>query len=308
MNKMKKIAVTGATGMIGAALVRYALSKGIEVLCITRKNSGRLNNLPKSDLMKIEYCDIDQYGSLALDVNYDVFYHFAWDKTSNFYRDDVDTQTANIRYTLDALLLAKRMGCKKFIGAGSQAEYGRVSGTISSDMGVAPDSAYGVAKYAAGRLSAILAEQLDIEHIWTRIFSTYGINDMDSTMISYCIRSLLNKEMPKLTRCEQIWDYLYCDDAAKAFYLLGENGKNRKVYNIGSGIAKSLKEYVETIRNAIDPNLPLGIGEREYAPMQVMHLCADISELQKDTGFQPYTSFENGIKKTVEWYRTRLQT
>ena len=62
-----------------------------------------------------------------------------------------------------------------------------------------------------------------------------------------------------------------------------------------------MKEYIYAIRDAIDPSLEVGIGEREYNDNQVMHLVADISELVNDTGYKPSTTFEEGIRKTVEW-------
>jgi nucleoside-diphosphate-sugar epimerase len=147
---INKIVITGATGMIGASLARCAVNEGIQILCIVRKNSEKLNNLPKSDLVKIEYCDIDQYSNLSFDTGYDVFYHLAWDKTSGSSRDDVDIQTSNIQYTLDAIRLAKRLGCKKFVGVGSQAEYGIVTEPLKPETPVNPQSGYGIAKYTAG--------------------------------------------------------------------------------------------------------------------------------------------------------------
>ena len=118
---MKKIIITGATGMIGSSIARCALEKNIEVLC---KDSNRLSNLPKSEKLKIIFASQDEYSHLEIPDEFDVFYHLAWDKTFGVSRDDVDVQVRNIQYTLDSVRLAKRLGCKKFIGAGSQAEYG----------------------------------------------------------------------------------------------------------------------------------------------------------------------------------------
>jgi nucleoside-diphosphate-sugar epimerase len=99
---------------------------------------------------------------------------------------------------------------------------------------------------------------------------------------------------------------LNCRDAAKAFYLIGNKGRSGTIYNIGSGKTRQLSEYVLAIRDLIDPSLPLGIGERMYASMQVMHLCPDISNLQVDTNFVPSVSFEEGIRETIGWYRKNM--
>jgi len=302
---MKNVIISGATSMLGLALIDECIKNDTFVTAIIRENSQKKHIIPDSELVTVLSCDVSKIERLAISIRkeFDAFYHFAWEGTANTDRNIVDLQNLNIGYTLAAVSLAQQLECKRFIGAGSQAEYGRVAGVISPEMKVSPDNAYGIAKFAAGRLSGILAEQLGIEFIWTRIFSTYGINDMSSTMIMYCIDSLLKNEKPQLTKCDQQWDYLNCRDAARAFFLLGEKGKDQEIYNIGSGVARPLKEYVYSIRDVISPKLPLGIGEISYAPKQVMHLCPDISNLEKDTGFYPQITFEEGINETIEWYR-----
>jgi nucleoside-diphosphate-sugar epimerase len=296
---INKIVITGATGMIGAALARCAVKEGIEVLCIVRKDSGRLGNIPQSDLIKIEYCDINEYCNLNLSGSYDVFYHLAWEKTFGASRDDVDTQVNNIQYTLDAVRLAKRLGCKKFIGAGSQAEYGIVTEPLKPDTPVNPESGYGIAKYAAGKLSRLLCSQLDLQFNWVRILSIFGPLDGNQTLIMYTINELQAGHSPELTKCEQIWDYLYCDDAAKAFLAIGKNGVDGKTYPLGSGNGKKLSEYIEAIRNIIAPGVTLQFGKKEYYPHQPMYLCADISELSHDTEWKQEVSFEEGIEKII---------
>ncbi len=307
---MKHVVVTGATSMLGIALIEACLQNNTSVLAFVRSGSAKLHLLPSSDLLTVVECDLDKYAQYDppdVQTTYDAFYHFAWNATQNSQRGDVHSHHQNIGYALDALHLAHKMGCRRFIGAGSQAEYGRVSGEISEDTRVAPDSAYGVAKYAAGRLCGALAEDLGIEWVWTRIFSTFGPRDMPSTMIMYCINSLLDGSTPDLTLLEQKWDYLYCMDAARAFYLLGSLASANKIYNIGSGVARPLSDYVHILRDTIDPELPLGIGVRPYAENQVMHLCADITRLQKETNFSPTTSFEEGIRDTVAWIKEQRQ-
>jgi len=294
---MKKIVVTGATGLIGSSILRCALEQDMDILCIIRKDTNRFNNLPKSERLKIVYADISEYIQLAVQGNYDVFYHFAWKKTSSAFRDDVDAQAANIQYTLDAVRLAKRLGCKKFIGAGSQAEYGIITEPLKPETTVNPESGYGIAKYAAGKLSCLLCTQLGLQFNWVRILSVYGPHD--GALIMYAIHELQAGRSPEFTRCEQIWDYLYCDDAARGLLAIGEKGVDGKTYPLGSGSKRKLSEYLESIRNIIDPNAVLQFGKKEYYPHQPMYLCADISELTDDTGWKPEISFEEGIKKII---------
>jgi len=118
-------------------------------------------------------------------------------------------------------------------------------------------------------------------------------------MISSVIDQLLRGQKPALTEGIQKWDYLYSEDAARAFLLLAKHGVHGKVYPLGSGEAKELKEYICQVRDQININLPLGFGEIPYGPLQVMHLQADISSLMTDVGFIPHVSFETGIKNTI---------
>ena len=283
--------------MIGTALLRCAIKEGIEILCIVRQDSGRLSNLPKSDLIKTVHCSINEYSKLDISGNYDIFYHLAWDKTFVTSRDDVDIQAANIQHTLNAVRLAKQLGCRKFIGAGSQAEYGIATEPLKPETPVNPESGYGIAKYAAGKLSRLLCAQLGLEFNWVRILSVFGPLDGANTLIMYAVNELKAGRSPEFTKCEQIWDYLYCDDAARALLAIGEKGINGKVYPLGSGSRKRLSEYLESIKNIIAPNIALQFGKKEYYPHQPMHLCADISELASDTGWKPEVSFEDGIRE-----------
>ena len=113
---------------------------------------------------------------------------------------------------------------------------------------------------------------------------------------------------PDLTAGEQKWDYLYSADAADALYRMACHGRSGAVYPVGSGTARPLREYIETLRDAIDLALPLGLGKIPYGPQQVMFLQADITQLAADTGFAPRTAFADGIRATIAWAKTQKQT
>jgi len=297
---MNKIVVTGATGMIGSALIESALKNECEVLCLVNAKSPRLNNIPGHGNVKIDYCTLSEYSKYRpSNTDFDVFYHLAWDKTYGEGRDNIQGQLNNIQYTIDAVNLAKMFGCSIFIGAGSQAEYGPVEFDLTSDMSVNPESGYGIAKYSAGKFSSLLCSQLGMRHNWVRILSIYGEKDSDYTLIMYCINELLKNEKISLTKCEQIWDYLNSEDAGDALYAIGKYGKDRKNYILGSGTGLPLRTYVEKIYSLTEATCGLGFGEKEYYPHQPMHLVADISELTEDTFWHPKVSFEDGIKRII---------
>lgn len=298
--------VTGPTGAIGIALCEKLLRENVTVYAVCRPGSSRIKDLPKAAALHVVECDAKELATLPQKmegVSVDAFFHFAWAHTIGQGRNDMPAQIENIQSTIDAVRAAKALGCQVFLGAGSQAEYGRVEGLLKSDTPVFPENGYGMAKLCAGQMSRVEAKALDIDHVWVRILSVYGPHDGPMTMISGTIRKLLAGERPALTAGIQRWDYLYAGDAADAFYLAACHGRNGAVYPLGSGQAMPLKDYIIQMRDAIDPALPLGLGEVPYGPLQVMHLQADISALQADTGFAPKTPFAEGIRRTMDWVK-----
>lgn len=298
---MKRAIVTGATGAIGTALIKDLINNHIEVLVLCRKDSARNKNVPVDPLVKMVYCDLTELSEIKnlTDKSYDVFYHFAWMGTTGTARNDMYLQNQNVRYALDAVGAAKRFGCTTFIGAGSQAEYGRVEGTLKPDTPTFPEIGYGIAKLCAGQMTRVYAHQLGMRHIWTRILSVYGPSDGEQSMVMTTIKKLQTGEVPQFTKGEQMWDYLFSKDAGRAFRLIGEKGKDGKTYVLGSGQAHPLAEYIKIIRDVVCPNSQLELGAIPYTPKQVMFLQADITELNKDTGFVPEVDFASGIKDII---------
>lgn len=297
--------VTGPTGAIGTALCLELAKNGVRVFAVCRPGTHRVSAIPNHDNISIIYCDaaqLDQLEKLIPD-GADAFFHFAWAHTIGAGRNNMGAQIDNIRYTVDAVRAAAVLGCKVFLGAGSQAEYGRVEGVLKPDTPCFPENGYGMAKLCAGQMSRVEAQKLGIDHIWIRVLSVYGPGDGAATMISSVTRQLLAEQEPALTEGIQQWDYLYSGDAARAFYLAAKHGISGKIYPLGSGQALPLKVYIQQLRDTVDPSLPLGFGRIPYGPLQVMHLQADISALTKDTGFIPRAEFADGIRETIQWIK-----
>lgn len=300
---MKRVIITGPTGAIGIALINKLIKENIYVTAVCHINSKRADRIPTSDFVEKVYCDLEEISRLPEYVHgcYDTFYHFAWACTVGNSRNNISAQLENIRYTIDAVEVAHKIGCTQFIGAGSQAEYGRCTTPLTPATPTFPENGYGIAKLCAGQLSRIRCTQLNMKHIWTRILSVYGPYDGENTLVMSLIRTLLHGEKPHCTKGEQIWDYIYSKDAANAFYLLGEYGKGGSVYCIGSGQQNKLSEYICTIRNCINSQCLIGMGDIPYSDQQVMYLAADISDLVRDTGFRVEYSFPEGIMETIKW-------
>ncbi len=303
---MNRVIITGATSMIGIALIKACIANGVEVLAIVRRQSGRLDRLPESGLIRVYECELSELESVELtDGKYDVFYHLAWGYTSKAERDNPLLQEKNIRYTLDAVELAKRSGCYKFVGAGSQAEYGRCDSVIGPETGTVPEISYGIAKYAAGKLSEKLCRNYNMIHIWGRVFSVYGRYDNEGTMLVYAIQQFLKGRAAGFSAATQLWDYLHEDDAGMIFYYLGERAAESKVYCIASGESRPLKEFILEMRDCFGPEAQC-LFEAEASGGKLVSLQADVSGLVRDTGYKPQVNFKDGIRDMIK-YRAEVE-
>ena len=298
---MKRAIITGATGAIGTALIKELINKNVEILVFTRKDSKRNNNIPNNSLITIKYASLKDISSVKNEnkIEYDVFFHLAWAGAFGEGRNDINLQKENVECAIDAVECAKRFGCKKFIGIGSQAEYGLVNEPLKSTTSTNPESEYGKAKLEAGYKTMKRAKELGLKFNWVRILSVYGPNDGNKTLISYAVEKMKNNEDLNVTKCEQIWDYLYSDDAANAIIAIAEKGVDTKTYVFGSGKHIKLMEYLETIKKILNSKSVINYGANPYSPKQVMYLCADNDEIKKDTGWEPKVSFEDGIKSII---------
>ena len=302
---MQRVIVSGATGGIGLALVEKLLESGKEVVALVRPGSRRTGRLPRGERLRIVEQELEDISALPDRVGaegpYDAFYHLAWDHSRE--HDDVKKQFRNVGCTLGAIAAADRLGCACFIGAGSQAEYGLIDGTIDESTLPSPVTAYGAAKLAAGQIGRIDCEQRGLRFVWPRIFSVYGPGDGDATVVMSVIRQLLAGKTPALTAGEQLWDFLYVSDAATALQLLGETEACAGIYCVGNGTPRRLRLYLEELRDEVNPIAGLDFGAIPYGAKQTMCLAPDIAKLCTETGFRPAVEFSAGIRSTIRWCR-----
>ena len=151
---MKKIVVTGATSMIGSALIEECVKHDIEVYAVLRSASGKQDRLPDSSLVHLIDSSLETLEELPelIPQGCDTFYHIAWGNTGENRNRSTELQSRNIGYTLAAVRAANALGCKRFIGAGSQAEYGPMDvERISPDSPTNPSTPYGASKLASGQ-------------------------------------------------------------------------------------------------------------------------------------------------------------
>jgi UDP-glucose 4-epimerase len=295
--------VTGASGFLGSWLVRQLLREGHSVIAVMRAEpqaqSDWLNKVRVIEGTLEEPASLGK--QLAADT-VDVFFHLAWFGVSADRRNDTAQISTNVVACVRLWEIARNIGCKHWIGLGSQAEYGPRHDILHEDLPLRPVTAYGVAKLASAMLTAKMSELTNMLHTWVRVAAVYGPGDDPKHLIPSTIRSLLAGKKPALTRGEQKWDYLYVEDAARALARIAATGATGSL-NLASGETVVIRELVEQIRALIDPSLPLGFGDDSYREDQVMNLEADITRLRSATGWKPEVGLEEGLRRTVAWCR-----
>ncbi len=295
---MKTAVVTGASGAVGYGLINVLLQEGVSVTVLGR-------TAPEAENVNFIKCDLSELAQVQTEPA-DCFFHLAWNGTYGAARNDREAQFKNVDYTLDAVELAHRIGCKAFVGVGSQAEYGVVANGVrlTPDLLGHPANAYGTAKKLVGQLAGERCKELSIKFNWCRIISAYGPGDKPYTMVMQTVANFAAGKSCDFTAGNQIWDYMYNEDLGRALYLIAEKGADGAVYVAGSGEGKPLREYIEAIYRAVgNHDAVYRFGAIPYFENQPMYLVGDIGKLSADTGFVPQVTFDEGIKKTVQYYR-----
>jgi nucleoside-diphosphate-sugar epimerase len=300
-----KCLVTGATGFVGSHLVQWLVQQNCQVAVLVRHNSNlwRLQEVvPNLHIIHGDLFSLEQSADQIRQFAPEIVFHLGWVAVGNKRRDDL-AQLQNLNGSLNLLQIAHESGCQCWVGMGSQEEYGSLSGVITENLCEHPMTLYGISKLCTMRLTEKLCALYNIRFIWTRLFAAYGPMGNPDFLVPYVIRSLLSKTKPSLTTGTQKWDYMYVQDAVEAFWQLAQTPDANGIFNVGSGQVHSIREIVECIRDLINPELPLGFGEIGFHQGQPMHWQADISKLEKISGWTPHTGLEQGLTKTIDWYR-----
>ena len=302
---MNKIVVTGAAGFIASSFIKECLNRDLTVFALDIVEEPITLPLNNHNLLykKIDVYNFDDVQKFLNDKGIDTFFHFAWIGSSGLLRNDYKCQINNALSVVELIKVAKKVGCKKFITAGTIMEYEAFDAIYAQESSPHLAYIYGIGKLLAHMLAKPVANDVGIDLVWTLITNTYGVGELSPRLVNSTIRKCINHEELNFTAATQNYDFIYIDDVARAFYLLGEKGIKNKQYVIGSGQAKPLKEFLISLVKICDANAILHFGSIPFTGVNQSLATFSIEEIKKDCGFVPSVSFEEGIKRTFEWLK-----
>lgn len=307
---MKKAIVFGGSGFIGSAVVKALAAHGIDVCAVVKPGFSDSPEKFRLDGLSISIIECDLRNVLQLPEllpwkTADVFYQFAWEGTAGNAMMDYSIQIQNISWLLDSIVAAAKLGCKRFVGAG----------TISQDELRFPEGRlYQKDRHRIFRCAAQTCEYMGqsvayeqgIEFIWPIISNVYGEGELVPRLITALIQKLLRGEPMQLSSGTQNYDFIYLSDAGEAFYLIGKVGKANRRYNIASGNVRPLKDHIKQVGAIVAPHVELGFGKMLTNGLSLEKDSFDTTILREDTGFRAKVSFEQGITKTADWWNRQM--
>jgi len=299
-----KAIVTGADGFVGSYVVKELLSSGYDVLAIDiSEKPHRLE--PNCHLQYFSHSieDLSFLDQFASNKAVDVFFHFAWRGSAGEERSDEIIQLKNALSSAACLRKAAELGIRRFVMAGTIMEYETSQVVYAQGSRPGTPYIYGAGKTVAHEIMKPIANSLGIDLVWAYITNAYGVGESSPRFLNTTLRKIICNEPLEFTSAVQNYDFVYVTDVAKAFRLLGEKGKANRGYLIGSGDAKSLKDFILEIVKELCPNREVIFGAVPYTGVMTPLEDYSIEDIQNDCGFSPTISFREGVRKTYEWLK-----
>jgi nucleoside-diphosphate-sugar epimerase len=296
-----KVIISGSNGFVGNTLTKLLLDKNNYVVAIDVHSESKVKH-QNLKYISMSIGDIDKLKTI-LNNDFDLFYHFAWKGTAGDLRSDIDTQITNALWTFSAMKVAKELGCKKFIVAGTIMEQEALEAVYTDNTRPSVNYIYGAGKILSHLVCKPYANQIGIDLVWAYITNAYGIGEISPRFINSTLRKIIQNEKLVFSSGTQNYDFIYIDDVANAFYLLGLKGEANKSYTIGSSKAKPLKDFILEIKKTLAPNKDFIFGEVPFSGVNLSLKSFDTTTMNNEIGFYPSVSFEEGIRKTYNWIK-----
>lgn len=294
------VLVTGASGFVGRAVLPRLAASGYEVHVVTHTSAAP--DLPGVRAHRLDLLDASATEALAGAVRPSHLLHLAWYTTPQRYWSsarNLDWVEASLRL----LRCFAAAGGERVVVAGTCAEYdltgGRCSETTTPRR---PASLYGVCKNALFEMATTHARSAGHSLAWARLFHPYGPAERPERLVPSVVRNLLAHRPVELSHGRQERDFVFVEDVARALVRLLDSELEGAV-NIGSGEATSVRSVVAAIADRIDAPADVHFGAREAGDDGPPLIVADVSRSRDELGWTPTVPLDEGIERTVSWWR-----
>lgn len=300
---MTKVLITGITGFLGSRIAETLINHDIAVIGLKQNTSDTWRC--KEFIKKVYWIDIDEktdYKKIFEGIRIDVLIHCAWIGVKAYERDKWGVQKKNISFLKDTLDIVQKVGIRKMILLGSQAEYGVTNSIVDENKKSEIVDSYSRAKLECLKLVENFAIKNKISWIWLRVFSVFGEKEDNAWLIPSIIKKMKVDRQMDFTLGEQKYAYLYIGDFATIVYKIFSKTINSGIYNISSNNAMPVRKVVEKIREIINPTFKLNFGSLKYRENQSMHVEGDITKLIEEIGDINFTDFDTALNNTIKYY------
>jgi len=301
-----KILLTGATGFIGSHIAENLYHNGVELILTKRNNSNRWRCEVFEKNVKWINTDISNWIDEVIKLQPEIIIHAAWQGVSAVDREDWNIQYKNLIFLFQLFEIAKQSKIKKFIGIGSQAEYGEFNAIIDEDFPTNPNSAYSATKLAASVLVKAFCEQYTIIWYWFRLFSSFGEREAENWLIPATIKNMLTKNSMDLSAGEQRYSYLYVKDIAQYIFNATQVNAASGIYNLSSNESYILKDLITFVKNKVNPDFVLNFGALPYRKNQSMLNASKMGKTNQAFG-NVTTDFEENLIQTINYYKEKYK-
>jgi nucleoside-diphosphate-sugar epimerase len=297
--------ITGAAGFIGSVLARRCVEEGHEVHLLVRPESTRwrIENL-STELHEASVTDAATVTAIVGSVRPDWIFHLAAYGGSEAQSDTKRMVDVNVHGTMNVLRAGLETGFRAFVNAGSSSEYGYVEHPPDEDELPRPNSDYAVTKAAATMYCRSIAERREAPVSTLRLYSAYGPYEAPGRFIPTLVLDGLEGRLPRLVSPKVARDFVFIDDVVDAFLRAARAGASGSVYNVGTGRQITIEDAVRIARRALDVTAEPSWGSMPDRQWDTTTWFANAARIRAELGWAPRTTFEDGLQKTVEWFRS----